>query len=240
MYSALLAMILLLPSSDLLAQAAPSVVARLVNIGGISLTIPVPTGFADPAPSAPELRALAEQMTPPTNRLLVNFVLISDLRRHSSGQDADLDRYLFAQTARFAEDQLVSKANFSKLKSSMRQKKDEQTDRNVLKVNKLLAQMSKEESHKHGTAISLELGEVVPLGIIAETDSSLILGYLSRVAVRRGKLEDVRTMITILSAVAVKSKIVFLYTYSTFRSPKDIEWAKLVAQQWTAQLLNAN
>lgn len=237
----LLGVILLLPVGVLHAQpASPTTADRLVSVGGVSLRIPVPKGFVDPATAAPELRALGEQFTPPTNRLLVNFVRSSDLRRFVDRRDADLDQYLLVQTARRAENQLISKADFSKLKTAMRQQQGDIMARMGPKLKDLLAQVSKEESRKSGTALSLQIGEVVPLGIFAETDSSLIFGYLSRVSLRGGALEHASTMVNVASLIAPKSKVVFLYIYTTFQSPKDIEWAKKVGQEWTAQVLAAN
>ena len=67
-----------------------------------------------------------------------------------------------------------------------------------------------------------------------------ILGYLSRVSLRQAGSDESLALVNMSAVVLVKAKVLFLYTYSIFRGPQDIEWARQAARRWADQVLLAN
>jgi hypothetical protein len=217
-------------------QAEPAV----VSVGEVSLFIPAPNGFRDPSPSAPHLRRGAELATPPGNRFLVNFVQEEALRETLDGKNVTFNRYFLAQTLRGAENQSVPEQEFEKLRMTLWQRDAENLKALGPRINQLMEQTSQDLSRKSGGSIKLEIGDVVPLGVRSETESMSILGYLSRVSLRQAGTEESLALVNMSAVVLVKAKVLFLYTYSIFRGPEDIEWAKQAARGWADQVLLAN
>ena len=211
-----------------------------VSIGEVSLFIPAPDGFRDPSPSAPHLRQGAELTTPPGNRFLVNFVQEEDLRETVNGKNVAFNRYFLAQTLRGAENQSVPEAEFEKLRMRLWQRDAENLKALGPRINQLMEQTSQDLSRKTGSSIKLEIGDVVPLGVTSETESMSILGYLSRISLHQAGTEESLALVNMSAVVLVKAKVLFLYTYSVYRGPEDIEWAKHAARAWADQVLLAN
>ncbi len=234
------ALFLTTQAGALFAQNPQRAEPAVVSVGEVSLFIPAPDGFRNPSPSAPHLRQSAELTTPPGNRFLVNFVQEDDLRETLNGKVVRFNRYFLAQTLRGAENQSVSEQEFEKLRMTLWQRDAEHMKALGPRINQLMEQASKELSRKSGSSIELEIGDVVPLGVASETESIMMLGYLSRISLSQAGTEESLALVNIRGAVLVKAKVLFLYTYSIFRGPEDIEWAKQAARGWADQVLLAN
>ena len=234
------ALFLTTQAGALFAQDPQGTGPAVVSVGEVSLFIPAPDGFRNPSPSAPHLRQSAELTTPPGNRFLVNFVQEEDLRETLDGKNVTFSRYFLAQTLREAENQSVPEQEFEKLRVTLWQRDAEHLKTLGPRINQLMEQASKDLSRKTGSSIKLEIGDVVPLGVISETESMSILGYLSRISLRQAGSEDSLALVNMSAVVLVKAKVLFLYTYSIFRGPEDIEWAKQAARGWAEQVLLAN
>jgi len=224
----------------LFAQNPQRAEPAIVSVGEVSLFIPAPDGFRNPSPSAPQLRRGAELTTPPGNRFLVNFVQEEDLRETLNGKEIRFDRYFLAQTLREAENQPVSEQEFEKLRMTLWQRDADNLKALGPRINQLMEQALQDLIRKSGSTIKLEIGDVVPLGVTSETESMSILGYLSRKSLRQAGTEDSLALVNMSAVVLVKAKVLFLYTYSIFRGPEDIEWAKQAARGWADQVLLAN
>jgi len=236
----LFALFLAAQANILFAQDPQGTGPAVVSVGEVSLFIPAPDGFRDPLPSAPRLRQGAEFTTPPGNRFLVNFVQEEDLRETLDGKDVRFNRYFLAQTLRGAEYQSVPEPEFEKLRMTLWQRDAEHLKKLGPRINQLAEQTAKDLSRESGSSIKLEIGDFVPLGVTSETESMSILGYLSRISLRQAGTEESLTLVNMSAVVLVKAKVLFLYTYSIFRGPEDIEWAKQAARGWADQVLLAN
>ena len=100
--------------------------------------------------------------------------------------------------------------------------------------------LDKRRSDDTGTAVSLRIGDVVPLGIYQDSESFVSFGALSRVRYQEGASSDDRTVVNVASIVTVKGKLLFLYTYARFTDPKDVAWARHASATWTNDVLAAN
>lgn len=90
-------------------------------IGLKLLKLPLPAGFADAMRDLPQMRAIGERVTPPSNRLLALFMSQEDHQRAKGGQAPAMQRYFMVQTLRQAESASVSPAEFAEVRTMLRQ-----------------------------------------------------------------------------------------------------------------------
>ena len=181
---------------------------------------------------------MAEESTPPTNRLVAYFARRSDLRARAQGKAARFDRYFLVQTLRKIENQSFSAADFAQLRSATKKQQSELLGKLEPRLAEVARTLEKRRSDDTGTAVNLRLGDVVPLGIYQDFESSVSFGALLRT--REGASAEDRTVVNVTSIVTVKGKILFLYTYTGVTGPRDVEWAKVASATWTNDVLAMN
>ena len=199
-----------------------------------------PRGFTLVDSSHADLQRMAEESTPPTNRLLAQFARRSDLRARSQGKPAPFNRYFLAQTLRKIEDRLLSAADFAQLRSATKKQQSEIAAKLEPRLAEVSRTVEKRRSDDTGTAVSLRIGDVVPLGIYQDSESFVSFGAMSRVRYQEGASTDDRTVVNVASILTVNGKLLFLYTYARFADPKDVEWARHASATWTNNVLAAN
>ena len=175
---------------------------------------------------------MAEESTPPTNRLLAYFARRSDLKARAQGKAAGFDRYFLVQTLRKIENRSFSAADFAQLRSATKKQQSELVGKLEPRLAELKRNLEKRRSDETGTGVNLKTGDVVPLGIYQDSESFVSFGAMSST--------EERTVVNITSIVTVNGKILFLYTYARFRNPKDAEWAKQASATWTNDVLAMN
>ena len=183
---------------------------------------------------------MAEEATPPTNRLLGQFARRSDLKARSQGKLASFNRYFLAQTLRKIEDRIFSAADFAQLRSATKKQQAEILGKLEPRLADVTRDLEKRRSADTGSAVSLKIGDVVPLGIYQDAESFVSFGAMSRIQYQGGGSADDRTVVNVASIMTVKGKILFLYTYARYTDSKDVEWARHASATWTNDVLAAN
>jgi len=194
-----------------------------------------PRGFVLVDATHADLQHLAEEATPPTNRLLGQFVRRSYLKARSQGKQASFNRYFLAQTLRKIEDRTFSAADFAQLRSATKKQQSDILGKLEPRLAEVRRDLEKLRSPDTGSAVSLRIGDVVPLGVYQDAESFVSFGAMSRL-----QSADDRTVVNVACIAAVKGKVLFLYTYARFTGSKDVEWAKQASATWTNDVLAAN
>ena len=225
----------------IIVQPAVSAQPVVEIVGGIPIALPVPLGFADPSSNSKELRAFGETITLPTNRLLALFILESDVRHVSSGKSFMLSRYFMVQTSRKLESANVSARDFVKLQATLKKQQSDLLERNKSRVQQHLDSASRQLGQQfQDPSLSFKVGELLPLGVFHEGDSSVGMAALIKISfLIDGKAEDLLMAVATMVAL-IKGKIIYLYVYSTYKSNADAEWVRSVSRQWISLAAGLN
>ena len=220
------------------AVCAPPVAA---HVGDTPIAISAPAGFADPSGASPEMRTVAETLTPPDNRLLALFVPEADIKRAASGQSPELTRYFMVQTSRKAESAKVSARDFEQFRTTFTQQQHDAIKSANDDLQKNLDVASKELGRKfQDSELAIKAGEIKPLGMFDAGGSSFGMTALTNYSgMVDGKKNDV--VLAMATTIAlVKGKIVFLYAYSVYKSNDDVDWTIAQSRLWLSSISSLN
>jgi len=183
-------------------------------------------------------------MSPDGPRRLATFYSDSDLDRALRGQKDGaalaFNRWYMASVSRELENVRATLREFQEFKEEYRGQQVQLITQLEPRLRDFNKRVSTNMSADFDTSITANIGEPVPLGIVSEDSRSISSALLMQVSVSEDGQTRANTVVGVTSVVFVKGKLLFLYTYSTLQSPKDLEWAKQAAQEWVAQVTGAN
>jgi hypothetical protein len=220
-----------------LAQPKPASVPT--NVGGVELSLPLPAGYSTVPPSQPLLARLGENITPPSNRLLEFFISRDDIASLGLGTPI-MARYFLVQTVRAVEGRVLSPEEFAQIRAVFRNQQAEVSKRLEPQKAELARGIGENVSRDLGARIDLKIGDVVPLGIYEDTERYFSLGLMSRVQAQMGTRTDAADIVCVTTVLHARGKALFLYAYSRFNGPADVEWAKQASRAWTSDFLKLN
>ena len=212
---------------------AVNLLASVINIGTVTITIPQHKELI-----ALELKSkqfsLLESTTPNTNRLLYCIGLPKELEKANKGEVVDLSRYMLIQTLRQTEHTAISPSQFKELSNTM-----------IMEIN---AGMEKIDFNEFGNAIEsnleqqqginskIEFGKPKLVDVPEYKDNQVVFTMIMKL-----KLNDAeRTLVCCASSFIVRSKLVYLYTYSIYKDSKDIEWVNETNNTFVKKLREVN
>lgn len=224
--------------SSVAAIAAESSVT--VTIGAQRLILPPPSGFQYPGALAPRLVRLGEQATVPEDRLLAIFAAPRDIQAEVRGNPATMDRYGLAQSTKELEPHQISLTQFAKYKADVRAQLSGQFERDLADVRKNWAAFAKEYETQGRGKLDMTPTDISPIGVVKETPVALTVAGLLSAKVRTDRGERVHMTAMATSLLLVKQKVLWLQVYSTFRTPKDLQWVKDASLDWIDRTAQAN
>lgn len=212
----------------------------VVKVGSATITLPIPEGFLDQEKELPQFRQILESFVYPKNRLIGSFLDKEDIRRLKDGKDASMDRYFMVQTPHASDTATMSAAQFEQAKGQVQNQFTSQIKTMRPEIQTLMNDAYSNVEKMTGMGMQMKLGETVPLGLFAETPSSLTFGLLTKSTLSVGGRSEEMTQVAGTVIALVKGKPLFLYAYATYRTPEDLEWVKAAAKQWQARLQELN
>jgi len=211
-----------------------------VKVGGQNISIPSPSGFSEISSISPEIFQLFKDMGTPTNRLLAVFISQEDIRSLSQGEDALLDSFMTIESVKKIEFLSLTEVQFKELRTAIRSQFYTMFEEQRELIDKLADNAGRSISKTNGEDVNYNVGDIVPLGIDSETDTSIIASGLTthRVTVGGESTEDITaaTWCTLL----VNGKVISLYVYKTYNEASELEWTRQMTQSWTNSILSAN
>ena len=135
------------------------------------------------------------------------------------------------------ENKSVSSAEFQDLTSTI--KKLQKTLLQKIK-DKTADEVTNNFSEEYKIPVDIKIGEPVPLGTFVEQSDAYGFGNLMRYKVSSGEKEIEYDMVTGISFLRVKSRVLFAYVYCLYESEKDINWAKSKSIEWIDSMLKLN
>ncbi len=207
------------------------------KVGSVPVKLPVPPGFVEPSLQIPAFRSYGEKFTPQMNRLLAIYIAEPDMQRVTAQNEPEMKRYFLAQTLRANEGSTLTRADFDKVKSML---KDQNSG--LQKIVENIGQQAIDDAFKKigDGQIKLKMGEVKSLGVFDETKDSLSTLLLTKgQAVVNGKSTEV-SILSGTNIVRLKDRLVYLYAYSRYEGKSDIEWVSKVSKDWVGRATALN
>jgi hypothetical protein len=212
------------------------------DVAGVRVSLPVPAGFADAATAAPQLKGVMDNVIPaPMGRRLAIFVSEADVATFKAGRGAALDRYFMVYLSRTLEPMRLDAGEFKDIRDLFRNQQAALLKALQPKTQAVMNDSARTLRDKYGYLIqSLSVGEMVPLGVFHESDTSVSMGMLSKLkTVIAGKAVETPQMSSTTAAL-VKTKVVGMSVHATYGSPADIDWVKRVTTEWVQALSRSN
>jgi len=219
---------------------SPFTNAAEVTVGDEKISIPSPSGFSEISSVFPETVQLFEEMCPPNNRLLAVFLSQGDVGKLIQGETPVLGSYMMVQSLKELETFSIAKYQFKEARKAMRSQYESLFEKNRESIDKIMGQAGQAISKRIDAEVTLDIGDIVPLGIDFETASSITASQLAKYSIKVDdeNVENVKavTMCTLL----VKGKVIYLYVYKTYNDKSDLDWTRKTTQSWTNSILSAN
>ncbi len=224
--------ILFLACLSLLNPSMADTHGALAYIGGVKIHVNPPAGFHEIGTLSAETRRIMESFTPPMNRLLGVFVSETDLVKLMKDEAPDMKRYMMVQTNRQLEERMVSSEDFQQLSAQVREQQFTLMEKHRGDIDKLVDQAAENFSRELDSTFEIKVGEQVPLGIITDQPGSIGIGFLGKYQIEaEGQLIETVVASGITYAL-FNNKLLYMYVYSSYESPEDIEWVKTRTREW--------
>jgi hypothetical protein len=227
------------PWTLLAACVATAVNAVEVSVGGQVVQVPAPAGFVEASHLA-RVREMAEATTPQSNRLVAVFIGETDAELLRNGQGSSLGRYMFVQVARKSEMGTVSRAEFDEVKAVVKEQQADILQRARSTMGDLVDQVAESVSKQAEGPVDIDIGEPVPLGVIAEGDRFIAMGTLAKYQLAAAGRTIEYAVATGHNIVSTADKLLFVYVFALYRDQGDIQWMRDTSLAWSEQILAAN
>jgi hypothetical protein len=233
-----IALILFILSVPAFAQSNPS--SGITVVGGVLIKVPAPEGFAEVTPADQRLMQFVERTVPPTNRLIAAFLPTDELDAFRRGSPPRGERYFMVETLRALESHQISDGEWAQMRVMTRTRLEDEISRFQPRVDEYLRQFSEASSAETGKSITLQIGEIVPLGLMEYSDLAVQFGMLMHGSFKVAEATGERTIVCIASVIRPQNKLLYLYAYAKFNSNADVDWAKAASKSWTDQFVESN
>jgi len=209
-----------------------------ISVGGVSLAIPNPSGFSPVTQQMAALHDFQKLFVSPSNEEFLAFIPERDVSAALRGEIPELQRRFTVQTTKRLVRATVSVSDFRKLKETIKSQNHELIKKVEKKLPGIMKQLNEGFTKKYEADLALSVAQVVPMPVHEETDRTL--GYSMFVKYYRndeaGKLVPF-VVVSTVTVVHVKSKLLFLYTYA---EESGLEWSKAASKQWANAVVAAN
>ena len=108
------------------------------------------------------------------------------------------------------------------------------------RIDKIYSDWSTFMSDYYDVKLDINPNEITPLRIFLNNDTSLGMSSIMYLDTFLNGEYSARPMVSSMSLVMVRNKIVNIYVYSKYDSIKDIIWAESKAKEFTYLLLDSN
>ena len=220
-------------------QALRSESKVLVQVGGLSIVIPIPKGFVDSSTSA-NLSAIGYALTPQRRRLLAFLVSTEDLRATNAGKEPELNQTFAVQTAPVDEDKTFSVETFKRVKQQVRVQMEKMAQSAPDSSTTRLAELLREQAKQTGEPAQLEIDGIVYLGIVEESEYSITGAFVTTAQIQMASSVVKGTNISAITVAAIRGKPVWLITRRALQKEEDIRTNNEYANAWVSLIRAEN
>lgn len=212
--------------------------ADIASVGGVSVVIPAPEGFAAVTRNMAALYEYQKQLVAPGSEELAAFIPEGDVPAALKERIPDLSRRFSAQTSKKNSNAIASLADFANLKVFAKSKNEELTKTVQRSLPGLTADRNAVITKKFGAEFSVSPLGMVPLAFHDESDRTLAWS-----AFVKGTTSDAEGKTTLsvnvvtTTLVLLNGKVLHLYC---FGDQGDLEWSREASKRWADAIVAAN
>ena len=211
-----------------------------IDIAGETIRIPSPDGFTEVKSTSQDTFSMFEDMCPAQNRLLAVFVTQRDAGNLLRGDTADLREYMIVQSVKKLESMTLAKYQFSELRGMLRKEYDSLFQNQEESIDQAVAQAGNALSRRLDSDVQFNINGIVPLGVVAESASSITMSQLAKYDMAVSGENIQHTVAGSMTAALVKGKVLYLNVFRTYEGQKDVDWTRSQSAKWLPAIVSAN
>lgn len=201
------------------------------SVGGVSIAIPAPS--SEMVEVGDVNRKLFEVVVPDSNRLVAAFLLQKDVASLSTGGTESLSPYGLVEVPRSGESTDINASDFSSLADSVSKQLGTVLDSSFKESE---GEFNRRMKAMNLDNVQISYGKPVMLGTFFVKTDAYAFGMMAPVTIS-GKSSNM-VMGTVL--LRAKSRVLFVYFYSTYQDEQTPNWVRKMSEQWTDAILAAN
>lgn len=207
-----------------------------ITVGDKSLLVEAPVGYSDPSLLGHDTSALIKAQVPPGQRFLGLFYDDAEIKEIRSGVSAAPKRYFTVLTETRNESKDFSPEDPRIGNEAVKKAYFDLIARDSAKMKVLLGELAARTGRtaKGDPNVSMNIGDAVVgeiFNVAPNAIGVLVVSKPSRII--EGKTV-VFPMVSVVTRVYLKRKLVYLNAYSRLETKADMEWVKSASQQWVA------
>lgn len=212
--------------------------ANPVDVGGVSIEIPTPTGFARVTPEMKGVVELQTSFVPPSNQQLIAFISQDDAPTALEGKIPSLAKRFNVQIAKKYASHSLTNAEFSDLKRLYKTEGERMIEQLKGQLSEFFANASKGVSQQLDTNVVISAGGVVPLPSHFENDRIFSASMLMKSDVKGESGDTYSEVISATTTIIhVKKRLLFLYAYG---GKDDLEWTRARSKELAEAIVASN
>lgn len=212
--------------------------ANPVEVGGTSVEIPTPHGFARVTPEMTGVVELQKYFVPPTNQELASFISEGDVPTALEGKVPDLTRRFTVQVAKKIAGHQLTNAEFSQLKQMYKTEGEQRIEKLKGQLSQFFEDANKGISKQLDVNVVISVGGIVPLPYHFESDRIFSTSMLMKSDIKSESGHIISEVIAATTTlVHVKGRLLFLYAYG---SKDDLEWTRARSKEWAEAVIASN
>lgn len=211
--------------------------AAEISVGGTTLTVRTPQGFARLTDDMQPLYDVALDTANPNNRRLVTFIDENVAPLARAGELLTLERFINIEIMRKLEPTIATSADFAQVQGLIRDDLDKAIAKIERSMPQKMADLSTKVSETLDVELALSLSNVVPIPVHQQDERlishSMVVKY--EMSEPAGRTDFIVTVTT--TYLFLKGKILYVYVYG---GPDDLSWTRAEAAELAAEILSAN
>ena len=218
--------------SNLAQATTPGPNQTLTNIGGTSITFPIPEGFTEVTPDMTAVQAEVNRISKlKTERTLHKaFILNADVPEAKAGKAIKFDRYIYVESGNKLRDMTLTMSDFKQIKDG------------VIKETTIAADKEKLEndinSKIKSNATDVQVSNLRFFPISNEADRVVFMSIVAAAQVNADNGETITTPMAATSGqILVNGKLLSLSVYA---KEKELAWTQNSTKLWSQAVLTAN
>ena len=210
------------------------------RIGNRQIAIPAPAGFVE---AASEIDVIRERLTATEaagNDFIASHLPKVDFQLLKAGEEIDLTFYTKGSVAKSLKNRIATQADFKTFVEAFKKYFPSYSDPKGTLMKSTLKRASENMSAVNREKTTFSIDKPYNVGEIANTATSYGIVVLSQFTMTVGDVEQSKLMLAGMSAILVRGKIVFIYTYKNYENEQDIDDLKSFSGTWLKQIAAAN
>jgi hypothetical protein len=209
-------------------------------LGDRMVTIPAPEGFEEATSQFDSVKERFTATEAPANDMLAAHLPRANCAALRAGEFARPDFYTKVSIRRANRDVNISAEYFAQVVSEYRKSGMQILDPDNPGMKATLANINKGLTELNQKKTEISLSQPINLGEFDTRPNVYSVMVLLNIKAQNTDGETSALVLGGLSYVRVKERLIYVYTYRTYKSESDIPVLRDFAKQWIGQILAAN